>query len=464
MPLGDGLVFSHCPELSVADLRDRAGQRWLLVGNAIEADPSQPAAADRVGLTETEALAEATYSWSGRWALISQDYALGDAGGLLPIFYNSDAHGDAPTVSSSLATLTQFGSGQTVYPRRLRWSRGMDWYAPPISRLTGFRKLLPSQRLKLRTLECEFLDRFQIHRWAALSSSARSDKLLELYGHILKNISQHTDFISIFMTGGLDSRTTFAAAIAANVPMRCFTHRRFAPSFDFDIPRILCERYRIPYAIVERQRQDRAAAKLFDEHCFSTCVDYERDAVCHGQLAFATAENTVAIKSGGWEVGRCFYHDLFPFPWQNERPSCDDIAAAWRMAKNDPDIVEGLSAWLDWRRDHPAMSVDWQDVYYIEQRICGWLSSVEQSLDLVALPVAQPANCQAIFDLLLSFPPDERRTGTAQRLMIKRVDPAMLDLPINGPRDSAYELKRHGLRAIKAGRELGHRLSSALQR
>ncbi len=461
LPLGDGVVFSHCEDLSVADLRDGDGTRWLLVGDPIEADPSQPVPPDRIGKTATNQLAAATYSWSGRWALISRDQILGDAGGLLPIFYDAETAGGRPRVSSSLALLSEHGAGQRVFARRLRWSRGMDWYAPPISRLKGIFKLLPSQRLNLRTLKCAFVDRFRPDIGAALSDAAKVDRLLEFYIHYLKILSQATDFVTIFLTGGLDSRTTFAAAIAAGVPTRCCTHRRFAPRFDFDIPRTLSNRHGIPYNIVERQSRGDGAARLFDEHCFLNCVDFERDALVHGQMEFRAEESTVAVKSGCWEVGRCFYHDLFPFPWDAHNPTAEDIISAWRMARSDTDIVEGLGTWLDWRRDHPATHVDWQDLYYIEQRMCGWLSAVEQSIDLVATPVVQPANCQAIFDLLLSFDRNDRKNGTAQKLMIQRVDPAMMDVPINGPRDRVYELKYHGLRIIKAGRELKHRYLSA---
>jgi hypothetical protein len=104
-----------------------------------------------------------------------------------------------------------------------------------------------------------------------------------------------------------------------------------------------------------------------------------------------------------------------------------------------------LRDWLAWR-DRNREDFDWKDVFYRDQRLAGWLSAIEQSLDLVRGTSIHFANSSYIADLLLSVNEEKRRSGEIQRRVIALADESLLRVPINAPLDSKAYKKARQLR------------------
>src|SRR5690606_4057019 len=88
--------------------------------------------------------------------------------------------------------------------------------------------------------------------------------------------------------------------------------------------------------------------------------------------------------------------------------------------------------------DREAPPIDWQDLFYWEQRIGVWLADIEQSLDLSEAPSFQPVNGALFYTLLLLH---RHRDGTLQRSIIRSRLAGLLQIPVNpdlGSRRSVF--------------------------
>lgn len=79
----------------------------------------------------------------------------------------------------------------------------------------------------------------------------------------------------------------------------------------------------------------------------------------------------------------------------------------------------------------------WQDIFYRDQRIGGWLSGLEQSLDLIGPISMQAVNSDYFYSLLLKWRKNypDARVDVLQRLIIARCALELESLPINPPLD-----------------------------
>ena len=461
--LENKFILSVCPELSVQHVRTSERQSVWLLGDPVQGDPHQPEPSEALRLRPWADVVSVTYSWAGRWALLSDSTILVDAGGLMPVFFVDGKAGE-PTgsmISSSLALLSKQNARLSAYERNIRWGRGIDWYPPPLSRLKGVRKLLPSQRLNLDSLEVSFLNRFRLDAFVERTFEEKIDLLTSSYTHILRQLHEKGTKTIVFLTGGLDSRTTLSAAIAANIPFECVTIKRLAPKYDFEIPKKLCQSLGILHKNMEQRVSRRDFVDQFDQHCFRSCVEFERHAISRGQLHVDKDFRSVILRSGCWELSRAFYHEKLGLSsWSPRTVTSKSILRKWRMSCHDQDLDDGIQEWLIWQETLSYNNIDWRDLFYLDQRMCGWLSATEQALDILPYTFFQPANCQRIFDVLLSIEPHRRTNGDVQIQMIKQQTPQLLEFPINGSSDLLYSLKFGIEKMSKAVWEIQHRVRS----
>jgi hypothetical protein len=447
--LGPSLHLSRCPELPLERVTDRRGVDWLLIGIALQSDPAAPSPARH--LASSSSPLDVYRSWSGRWILTSATELHVDAGATLGCFHRTINAGSSAElwVSSSPALLAALPGKPrlSIAAPRIFHEKGMDWYPPPSSRFPAVRRLLPTQILSLDPTSRErVIARPPLDVADATNVDEAFGALQQNLVTSLTGIAERGGPVWLPLTAGVDSRVILAAAKHASLPLRTFTQTYpLMPADDRTLPPRLAERAGYEHEFVHPSRFSRSRRDLFDAHTAGHCVDADRRLFAHGQWE-ALPAGALILRGGVFEIGRCFYHRKFPHP-------VDDLflAVANRFHFGEFHAssfahLSGIAEWVDWVSRTPVPGLDWRDRLYLEQRIGGWVSSIEQALDLTPYERAYIANSHAYMTAALSLPEETRRSAGHHIALIRRMAPELLDFPFNPGDHRKIVLARRRLR------------------
>ena len=440
--LTNGLVLSHCASLEVQTSVDGNGQEWTLLGFAAQTEHDRPDPIDALCGT-TDDVSNVTRTWTGRWILIGGDELRLDASGLLGCFYRTIESGpnSGLWMSSSVALLAGLpGSPSAGSPQgEFGWAVGVDWFPPPQSRYPGIRSVLASQILKLNAGSVRTIRKSVPH---PLQQNRSSDELAAVVERRLvtgiQNIARTSNGpLWIALTAGGDSRLVLAAAHAAGIEVRTFTHElpfhRWGHGLaDRNLPPALAQEIGTEHALIEARARSDALVELWDTHTAGQSAEADRDLLARGQWDAIPAESTV-IRAGLFEMAQNSEHDYLP-PVDRDpalmMKALDAYASHFGRALTDYQRI-GLSEWVDWMLADPEPRIDWRDRFFHEQRVAGWLSSIEQGLDSTGRRSVQLANCTALIEELMTFDHDMRTMVEHHLLLIERMAPELLSHPVN---------------------------------
>lgn len=433
VPIGDDLYLSHSPALAVATGKDVNGNVWHLLGLAVQTDGEK-----RNPLTEIENASTAQVkglykSWAGRWVLVGNTEIHMDCSGMLGCFYTTI--NEERWVSSSLALLQEIGG---LSPRRetLKHKSGIEWYPLPMSRFEGVYKLLPSQVLNLKTFHTEA--RALPKPVAPLSYGEILEKLTEKLKRAVVNVSDLGKPIFIPLTAGYDSRLILAATRYAGIKAESYTTGHYYISdADVTLPFKLAEASGYRHNYIEKATFSKEKEALYDYHTAGNTNDIDRTKFSHGQWE-PFGKGDLIFRGGLFEIGRCFYWNQM-----GADLSIKSIMKAFGFEYNPHSFNEtALLEWVNWVKKTPTEGLDWRDRFYLEQRVAGWLSSIEQSLDLTGTERFYIVNCHDIISLLLSIPVEKRKTSQHHVDLIEKMFPALLQYPFNPSGPAFKKLQR----------------------
>jgi hypothetical protein len=153
-------------------------------------------------------------------------------------------------------------------------------------------------------------------------------------------------------------------------------------------------------------------------------------------------EPAVILRGGVFELGRCYFHRKFPEPVA--RDPAELIATRFHFGEFHPTSSthrSGISEWIEWTARTSQPGLDWRDRLYLEQRIAGWVSSIEQALDLTSYERAYIANSHTYMATVLALPEAARLNSQHHIDLIARMAPRLLRFPFN-PADGRSALAR----------------------
>lgn len=461
-----GLFLAHCPELPVRRVTGADGTVWHLLGLAVQTDPARPDPAEALAGTAADGVADACRSWAGRWLLLSSRAVHLDAGGTLGCFY-AVVDGEL-TLTSSAGVMAERLGERAVFRRRLMHEAGLDWYPLPRSGLQGVRRLLPSQRLdpSRRPGEDGFLTVRRLLPPVApgLGESAALDRLEGILVTAVRNLARAVAGrpLMLQLTAGYDTRLLLAAARRAGVPFGTFTfdHPDLTPA-DRKLPPKLARLAGAEHRLIEAGPADRRRAREHAAHTggHSAALDGE----FHANGAWdRVPEGSFVLHGGVFEVARCFYWRQIPAGLE---PDGEDTAArifgAFRGELYNPlSHYDALREWLDWVARTPEPAMDLRDRFYLEQRVAGWLSAIDQGVDLTGRQLVQVGNCADFLAVALSLPVETRRASRHHAELVRRMAPELLSEPVNPPQPAVLnQLRKLPRRLNKLRAALGHHLS-----
>ena len=431
--LGDDLYLSSCGTLPVSGPSGTSADTVVIIGIAVQTDPDRqdPLAA----LTSADAdVEEACASWSGRWIVIKGDSIYTDAAGLLGCFYAFDNFSRVWISSSAsiISSLSEVDAGGAD-SREITHGFGVEWYTPPASRYAKIHKLLPTRSLNARSGVTSARQVIRM-KYRHLSYDAILERLMQLFSTTLTNALELTRSVWIPLTAGQDSRLLLAAAVFCDLPVRTVTqHYSLMSEADRSLPPQLAKAVGKSHLAVAENRFQKHLASEWDEHTAMHYREVDRFLYAREQFSYCD-EGDLILRGGCFELGRCFYWDLFG---ESTQPTIEDWST-WFLEDQRGSAVRGLVDWFESIGTSPQPGLDWRDRFYWEQRMAGWLSSGEQGLDLVPAEKLHPVNCVDAFELLLAIDPGIRSTGRHQLDLVSRMAPELAAFPYN-PSGSALE-------------------------
>jgi hypothetical protein len=450
------LHLSHCPELRVNPLVDAQGTPWLLLGVAIDVSRGQLVSQENGYCrldASTDRVRTLVRNWSGRWLLLSANAIICDAAALLGVFY---VGAGADFFASSSSALVGAHCQNDLLDTRIPGWHGLDWFPPPLTKYRNVYKLLPDQTLDPATGKVSFFDRLRSSTncvQKSLDEMVESTRVGLISAVRALTAGASAGRITLPLTAGLDSRTTLALLVHAGLDFDVctFLHSRISRA-DVELPPLLAARFGIRHEFIQSAAPDTFKAAVFDEHTDDSVHGADRESFVAGCFHHLSGRRWY-LRSGCWELGRRYFHRKLPESDLSAVVSNPKrLAHAFNTYVNVGASAQGIGEWARWRLASPV-DVDWRDLFYRDQRLGGWLSAIEQSLDLTDPTSLHLVNCDFFYEMLLAASAAVPEPAALQHALIGRCCPALSEYPVNPDRGGWIE-KLNGVLA-KASIVLG---------
>ncbi len=399
------------------------GKTVFLLGNAFCTDAVGKRAEDDIALFSGENIEEITRFWTGRFVLITEKEVITDAASLMSTFYFQD--NGKWFISSSLALISSVTG--TLCEGEVT-ANGISHIILPKTLNKDVKKLIPGYKIVFDGdgIRTEFTGCFTDKSY--MTTEEKCKAIAEMLCTGLKNIKTFSQRkIILALTGGKDSRLTFAALLKAGVPFSCYTaeHKNISSS-DKYVPKKLCKIYNIPYTYIKSKPLDKEKLRDYKEFTAGNSKGADEIFYARGQFD-GIPENSVVIRSGIFEAGQIYARsytsdDIDSFAKSMTSYYSNSFSQKQRKA---------FERWIDLTKENPLPFVDIRDRYYIEQRVGGWAAAIEQSLDMNDFVSIQIANCAELISVLLSANIDERKNLSLAYGTIKYLYPEVLEVEIN---------------------------------
>ena len=139
-------------------------------------------------------------------------------------------------------------------------------------------------------------------------------------------------------------------------------------------------------------------------------------------------KDAIVIRSGIFETGQLYGRRTMGSTMETLR---EGVFRYYETSLKSDGQKEAFEKWERNAEDYPIPFIDLRDRFYIEQRVNGWVSAIEQALTINNFDSIQIANCQELISVLLAATDDERRNNTLACKMIEALVPELLKYPIN---------------------------------
>ena len=300
--------------------------------------------------------------------MITASEVFSDAGSLMQAFFDPSSK----SVASSLRLLTNAGD-KAVRPELLHGSRP-DWYWGPRTTFPLIDYLLPSQRLDLETFRPKFR---QLPQPSTLPERATVGALEQTLSESLVRLAATGQPIRLAMTGGIDSRTLFAAALKAGIDFETYTMvSRHVHPLDVDVARSISGKFGVRHSAL---RMGRLNVEELDWYLwFSAGLAVTLDADFHASgLWKHFAPETIYLRGLGFTLGRDKYRDFLSRDDQDLiRSNPNEIWKRFTRPWVRPLHVynrQAFATYAAWLAETlPCSEIDFRDRLFLEQGMGAW--------------------------------------------------------------------------------------------
>ena len=424
-----GLTVHHSVDLPTTPV-DIGGDSGLLVGWPLHLD-------GRSALSRAEA-----QELGGRWLFISESAVLHDALGSYGVVFSPDLE----VVASSTGLIDESLLAERVELNRfLNLPFTRNWYPFGLTPYKNFQRLLPNHILDLQTWE--------VARTSGPIPSWSTEECVEILtdGFVRSMDAIKSSPVMLGVTGGNETRMLLAGLRGADDVY----------SFTFGSPRTpdavaaraLAQITGFRHEMIPMPRSEaessgrwigpdaRASARWFD--ATGRCVTGET--MRHAGAKTNLPSDRLFVKGLGGEIGRGTYFE------PDDAPD-DDLSASELLDRLSlpphPDLVAAAEQWM--ARLSPLDAFELLDDLYMDIRMGAW-NVPQLHADVTAKAMVFPFNKASIVAASRALPVEMRRTSDITTILVTRLWPELLKVPINKP-PMLKGLVRRAERLVKATR------------
>lgn len=450
LKLNNSQVLSYCDTLPIKKGTDVNGNYFVLLGIAVQQDKNRQEPF-REMKNIARCLEDVYDTWAGRWILIYKNELHTDFSSLFGTYYTKI--NDKNWISSSVALLSELKGITNVITEKLEDNK-MNWFPRPYSSYYDICSIIPSQILNINNLKIKPRQLFPPEK--IMSSEEDALKYIEYcLTTSVKNIAKENRNILVPLSSGYDSRLILAAAINAKVPVKTYTMvKKNKWSFftnkptttpvskgDMVLPPKIAKAAGVQHKWIPIQNISQNLLNTYDNHTAGQTLENDRFYYASGQWEWIE-NNDIVLLGQVLGLGHGFYFNKFNK--SNEGILKADILKEFSI-KTDSIYERAISEYAKWEEDYRHKyndAIDWREKFYLEQRLAGWLSSLQQGLDLVRGERIHLANSQKFICAIFSLPMEMRLRMVHYEKLIKKMAPELLNFPINPSDPPLYELNK----------------------
>ncbi len=432
----------------------------ILLGYAWQVDPNRKSPQEELQVLSHQSkishedVFEVEKTWCGRYLLIVGEWIYTDACGFLGVFY------DERIVTSSLNVLCTLEDREMIFPD-ISHRRMPDFVPGMRTPYFNVIRLLPSQLLNYTTKEtCTrplLIDK-------APKYSSEEERIKDFVHHFVYSIKNFSKLfpdhqIWLAVTAGRDSRATLACFEKAQVSFSTFTlwHNNISQP-DCIIPQRLAKAIHRPYRFIKRDESHFSQKRYEDYkiHTTGMAADADWQFYSYNQYQALQEEQRkiVIVRNGVWEIASDYYRALFG-------DKCNDLTTLYPGILSNKFFYNSTMEWREnlVKKDQKNHQMSYIDRIYWDLREGCWLSSIEQSFDMMDDIISiQIANSRLIISLLYGFRQQDRIRKIHEEKIATSTCPVFTKIPY----DYQYETVKQKIR--KYGSRIKRTIKSFLQK
>lgn len=432
-------------ELKWKQITDKDGCCWTLIGEAysVKAIGSTPEV--ELENAHTSEIENVYFYWTGRWTLVGNREIHVDSTGMMLQYYL--CKDSCWMVSPSLNVI--FNANKrlfTDFKQKMTPNASINWHPAPLTKLDCVYRMFASQKLVICGDKIEPHYRKVIDEQYREYSNDEKKKLLSSYlVNAVTNVAKYSGKkIWLASTAGYDSRVVLSALLAAKVPFSTyiFNHDNISNA-DIEIPKRMADDLGYKHTFINKKQSspNKALLHKYDEHTFYSIDDADRIFYADGQYS-EIPDDAITVKSV-FEISRGFYYQRIPNPNDFKKK----IEEQYPEIASYSNYQKSIDLWFSWVEKHPN-GMDIRDRFYMEQRIGGWLSTLQQSLDMLPCTQIQIANSAAILSASYWYSQEDKEKNRICYEQIQALYPQLLEYPFNPP-ERFYVLKGYLKKGIR---------------
>ncbi len=413
--------LSYCQKLSIQTCETRNGKSAILIGFATQTKDSLIKPIDEIIDNNGDNIWELTKSWGGRWVLIIDNLVMGDCSSLKGVFYNLSEN----IISSCPELATQ--NKKPIIEDILSHKYYYNWFLIPGTRFENVYKGLPGEYIVL------VHDKIKIKFVTPYVEDFKSLQYDEIYQRLANAFENEIMYISKFfkinvaLSSGYDSRLIYALCKKILGKEIC--------SYTHDFASIKISDREIPSKInptnklIHPKKTNKLLLQAFDKQTGGHVMDSDRNFYANGQWN-GFSKTDVCLRGGILELSGIspahLEHRIKPFV----RKDIDFKTALFSLNDFRDFQLSSLKKYFESYYEHQN-NANYLKQYYLDQRICGWLSYIELGLDLNESTSINLGNSINAINLMLSIPRPMMEIKGFHLDYIYNNDRSLLNIPFN---------------------------------